>query len=44
MENLFWIGFVGAAIALLFAWLQRSQRDVLLGGEREDAEDRRLHP
>ena len=40
MEDLFWIGFVGAAIALLFAW----PRDVLLGGEREDAEDRRLHP
>ena len=25
MEDLFWIGFVGAAIALLFAWLQRSR-------------------
>ena len=22
MENLFWIGFVGAAIAAVFAWMQ----------------------
>ena len=22
MDNLFWIGFVGAAIAIAFAWLQ----------------------
>ena len=25
MENLFWIGFAGAAIALIFAWLQRNR-------------------
>ena len=25
MENLFWIGFVGAAVALIFAWLQRNK-------------------
>ncbi|MGM9618960.1 MAG: sodium/proton-translocating pyrophosphatase, partial [Oscillospiraceae bacterium] len=23
MENLFWVGFVGAVIALAFAWIQR---------------------
>ena len=25
MENLFWIGFAGAAIALIFAWMQRNR-------------------
>ncbi len=25
MENLFWIGFAGAAIALIFAWVQRNR-------------------
>ena len=25
MENLFWIGFVGAALALAFAWIQRGK-------------------
>ena len=25
MENLFWVGFVGAAIALIFALLQRNK-------------------
>ncbi len=25
MENLFWLGFVGAAIALIFALLQRNK-------------------
>ena len=25
MENLFWIGFAGAAVALLFAWMQRNR-------------------
>ena len=25
MENLFWVGFVGAAIALIFAFLQRNK-------------------
>ena len=25
MEDLFWIGFAGAAIALIFAWVQRSR-------------------
>ena len=25
MENLFWIGFAGAAIALIFAWMQRGR-------------------
>ncbi|MGN1002183.1 MAG: sodium/proton-translocating pyrophosphatase, partial [Oscillospiraceae bacterium] len=25
MENLFWVGFVGALVALVFAWIQRSK-------------------
>ena len=25
MDNMFWIGFVGAAIALIFAFLQRNK-------------------
>ena len=25
MENLFWLGFAGAAVALVFAWIQRGK-------------------
>ena len=25
MDNLFWIGFIGAALALAFAWIQRGK-------------------
>ena len=35
MENLYWIGFLGAAAAILFAWLQ--SRRVLAFSEGSDA-------
>ena len=34
MDNLFWIGFVGAAIAIAFAWLQ--SRRVMTFSEGSD--------
>ena len=35
MEDLFWIGFAGAAVALLFALMQRNPRDALSEGNEK---------
>ena len=37
MENLFWIGFVGALIAALFAWMQ-AKRVLLIASGADKAE------